>query len=136
MTIWCYFDTATTPYIVASFTFSPINPAANESVTFNGTNSGSSSPITNWKWEFGDSNTTQGSYPTITHKYAANGTYTIKLTITSLDGTNNQSVGITVGWGAGGPAPLSAGILFIGAAFFFGFVGLILWFMLDKKRYL
>jgi PKD repeat protein len=38
--------------------------------------------IVNYVWNFGDSNTTSGDYPTITHTYIAVGNYTVILNVT------------------------------------------------------
>lgn len=86
------------PFTCASFTFSPTNPDANTTVTFNATTSTSSGTITNYQWVFGDGNTTSGgSYSIITHQYLTNGTYTVNLTVTSTDGENAVDKDITIG---------------------------------------
>jgi PKD repeat protein len=68
----------------ASFTYSPLNPEANETITFYA--SGSSDPdgtIVNYFWSFGDGTT--GAGITATHSYTLDGTYTVTLTVTDND---------------------------------------------------
>jgi PKD repeat protein len=68
----------------ASFTYSPLNPEVNETITFNA--SGSSDPdgtIINYMWDFGDGTT--GAGITATHSYTLNGNYTVALTVTDND---------------------------------------------------
>jgi PKD repeat protein len=80
---------------IASFTFSPGNPNAGDTVTFNA--SGSSDPngrIEKWLWDFGD-NSSPGTTVVITHQYTTAGTYTVKLTVTDNDNntaTTSQTV--------------------------------------------
>jgi PKD repeat protein len=58
---------------------------------------GPSGPITAWAWDFGDTGTSSAQNPT--HTYAADGRYTVSLTVTgtSPDGTDNitRSVQVT-----------------------------------------
>ncbi|MER6583159.1 S8 family serine peptidase [Nonomuraea sp. NPDC001023] len=80
---------------VASFTQSCDNTT--RACSFNG--SGSSDPdgtIASYAWTFGDGST--GSGATVSHTYAAAGTYTVALTVTDNGGaTNTTSKSITVG---------------------------------------
>ncbi len=67
------------PALTASFTFSPSPAVAGQVMAFTGTVSGGISPYT-FTWDFGDSAT--GSGNPVTHSYTANGTYTVKMTVT------------------------------------------------------
>jgi hypothetical protein len=72
----------------ADFTWSPINPKENQTVTFDGSlstpNGGS---IINYTWDFGDeSSLVTESDPITTHNYTKAGTYTITLNITDSEG--------------------------------------------------
>jgi PKD repeat protein len=71
----------------AFFTYSPLDPYAGETVTFNA--SASYDPdgtIVSYSWDFGDGAT--GGGVVTTHMYAAGGTYTVKLTATDNEGLN------------------------------------------------
>ena len=91
-------DSATTHIQpIANFTYTPANPTTADIITFNGTYSyDTDGSVVGYSWDFGDgSNTTSGS--TVTHLYAANGTYTVTLTATDNDrytGVMNQQIGV------------------------------------------
>ncbi len=77
---------------------------------FTSTTSGLTATFTNtslrgesFEWNFGDSNSSTDENPT--HTYAADGTYTVSLTVTNDDGTDMTSSSITVeeGTSSGGP---------------------------------
>jgi PKD repeat protein len=78
----------------ASFTYSLLDPEANETITFDA--SGSSDPdgtISNYFWDFGDGTT--GAGITATHSYTLDGTYTVTLTVTDNDAltdTNTKTI--------------------------------------------
>jgi hypothetical protein len=90
-----YIETNHDPYLeviyidsppVASFTYSPSYPVANDTVSFDA--SASYDPdgnIVSYSWNFGDGNLTTVITPTISHVYSAYGNYTVILTVT--DGT-------------------------------------------------
>ncbi len=94
---------ASPPAPIAAFSFSPATPDTNTTVSFNG--SSSSQPggsISSYRWSFGDG--AIGSGATVTHKYAAAGTYTVMLTVTGTSGrTASASQRITVSPGGHGP---------------------------------
>lgn len=88
----------TTP--TARFTFTPESPAAFTDIRFDGSTStpGLGSVITSYAWDFGDGTT--GSGMVATHRYAASGTYVVRLTVTASNGlTNSTSQVVSVGAG-------------------------------------
>lgn len=83
---------------VASFTATQV--AGTFDVDFDGSGSTDDGTITDWDWDFGDGNT--GAGETVTHSYAADGTYTVMLTVTDDGGKTNtatQDVTVTVSTG-------------------------------------
>ena len=82
---------------IASFTYSPKNPIANQTIIFDTSNSTDpDGTITNYEWIFGDGSTGFGKVTT--HSYAENGTYSIILTVTDNDGATNTTLKeITIG---------------------------------------
>jgi PKD repeat protein len=84
-------DKVTTPK--ANFTFSPTTDiAVSDVVTFTDTSTGGP---TKWRWDFGD-----GSDPSaaksVTHKFAAPGTYTVRLEVSNAKGSADISREVTV----------------------------------------
>jgi len=81
---------------VASFTYSPVEPRAEQTVTFNA--SASYDPdgnIISYQWDFGDANVTTVTDPIITHVYVDCGNYTVTLTVTdneSVASSTSQSI--------------------------------------------
>ncbi|MDD5012574.1 MAG: PKD domain-containing protein [Candidatus Nanoarchaeia archaeon] len=53
--------------------------------------------ITGYNWNFGDGVSETTSVNSVTHTYAATGTYTLKITINSLKGSSSKNFNITVG---------------------------------------
>jgi len=84
---------------VANFTWSPIKPLENETVTFDAS---ASTPnggfIVNYTWNFGDGTPlVNETDPTATHKYTTAGTYTVTLNVTDSQGLwDTESKSITV----------------------------------------
>lgn len=74
---------------VASFTATPTNVYATQSVAFTDTSSGN---ITNWVWSFGDGRSLTNSSGSASHAYAAAGTYTVSLTAKGSGGSNATNV--------------------------------------------
>ncbi len=74
---------------VASFTYAPANITDTDDVVFTDNSSDSDGSIVNWTWDFGDGNISYGQ--NATHKYADDGTYTVKLTVTDNDGSSSSS---------------------------------------------
>lgn len=82
---------------VASFTFSPTNPEALQSVFFNASASQAAPGrhLVSYDWTFG--NGSFGTGVTTTHRYAVKGTYTVTLTVTDdigRTGTTSQSISL------------------------------------------
>jgi subtilisin family serine protease len=77
---------------VASFT----NSCTDLACSFDGTGSSDSDgTVTTYAWTFGDGNSSSSSAPS--HTYAADGTYSVQLTVTDNDGgTNSQTKSVTV----------------------------------------
>jgi PKD repeat protein len=87
----------------ANFTWYPVPPKANQTVTFDATsskpgwNGTAHPPIVNYTWDFGDGNVTSGNYPTIVHMYTAIGNYTVTLTVVDdneLEGSIAKTVAV------------------------------------------
>jgi PKD repeat protein len=81
---------------VASFTYSPENPIANETVTFNASETyDPDGYIVSYEWNFGDGIITNETNPVTTHIYDKAGYYTVKLTVTdnaSITNTGTKHV--------------------------------------------
>jgi PKD repeat protein len=81
---------------VASFIYSPTNPAINEEIYFNASDSyDPDGTIISYEWDFGDNSTDSGS--TVTHQYSSSGTYTVHLRVTDNSGnTGSTTKDVTV----------------------------------------
>jgi PKD repeat protein len=72
---------------VASFTFSPTEPLARETVTFNASQSyDPDGIIVSYMWNFGDGTVITEPDPLATHVYTKDGTYNVTLTVKDDDG--------------------------------------------------
>jgi len=91
----------------AAFSWAPLNPTAGEDVVFTDESTGT---IVSWAWDFGDGNTATEQNPT--HAFAADGTYTVTLTVGDGTATDSESHDITVG----GAGPVYTDLYFFAAA--------------------
>jgi hypothetical protein len=80
----------------AEFSWHPSAITPNQTVTFDATwtrlgwNGTDQPPIVNYVWDFGDTNVTNGYYPTIVHTYAGLGSYAVMLNVTDASGFNDS----------------------------------------------
>jgi PKD repeat protein len=80
----------------ANFTWSPLQPTFNQTITFNasdsmpGWNGSAYPPIVSYTWDFGDGNITTTTDPIIYHAYAQDGNYTVTLTVVDSDGRSGN----------------------------------------------
>lgn len=83
---------------VASFAYSPSDPYAQETITFDATASyDPDGNLVSYQWDFGDGNVTTVTDPIITHAYLDCGNYTLTLTVTDNEGlASSASQTITV----------------------------------------
>jgi PKD repeat protein len=79
----------------ANFTATATNGCAQLTVTFTDTSNGNGQAITGWTWDFGDTTTYSGQTPP-PHLYSIPGTYTVKLTVASVCGTNTKITYVVV----------------------------------------
>jgi PKD repeat protein len=77
----------------ADFTWAPITPTAEAMVSFSGTLTTGSGPLT-WNWNFGDGAT--GSGQSADHTFAAAGDYSVVLTVSNDCGITTVGYDITV----------------------------------------
>ncbi|MHC1600531.1 MAG: phospholipase D-like domain-containing protein [Candidatus Methanospirareceae archaeon] len=83
---------------IVSFTYSPVHPVLNQSITFDASNSSDpDGTIANYNWNFGDGNITNTTEAIITHSYFSAGDYNVTLTVMDEDSaTNTTSMTIAV----------------------------------------
>jgi endonuclease YncB( thermonuclease family) len=77
------------PY--ANYTYTPLNPVVNQSITFNASSSWTFDPaaaIISYKWSFGDG--TNGTGKITNHTYLSPGNYTVSLEVTDSDGKERR----------------------------------------------
>jgi len=78
------------PLPATQFFFQPGDPSVFDNVQFyDQSYDPAGIGISSWSWNFGDGNT--GNGPFMTHRYAADGDYTVKETVTTSDGRSNSS---------------------------------------------
>lgn len=82
-------------YREALFTPTATNVCLGQSITFNESSTSDLNQITNYAWDFDDTNTSTSQNPA--HIFAAAGTYDVSLTITDISGcTDTEIVQVTV----------------------------------------
>jgi len=87
-----FYDWYNTSPPIVSFTYSPVHPVINQSITFDASNSSDSDgTIANYNWNFGDGNITTSIETIITHSYSEAGDYIVDLTLTDDDGAVNST---------------------------------------------
>lgn len=75
---------------VASFTYSPLDPQVNDTITFDSSGcSDTDGTIASYSWDFGDGATSTSQNPT--HAYDEEGSYTVSLTVTDNDGLTDTA---------------------------------------------
>jgi len=72
---------------LAAFTAMPVTGTAPLAVTFADQ---STRNVSAWAWDFGDGDSTNASVQSPVHTYAADGTFTVNLTVTGPGGTNSS----------------------------------------------
>ena len=79
------------PPPAADFQYTPGTPSTSEDISFSYYNGGYWDPtVTGWDWQFGDGTTASGQI--VSHRYAANGDYSVTLTVSARGGrTNSQT---------------------------------------------
>jgi len=65
---------------IADFTYFPVNPTIQDTVSFIDQSTDPDGSIMSWSWDFGDGATSTDRNPS--HQYSAKGDYTVKLTVT------------------------------------------------------
>jgi len=82
---------------IANFTYLPLHPVVNLTVTFNASNSTDPDGfITNYTWVFRDGNSTNTTEAIINHSYSLAGDYLVNLTVTDNDGATNSSLQLII----------------------------------------
>lgn len=72
----------------AKFSISPETPYLGDTITFDSSES-EGEEFVSWEWDFGDGSTASG--PVVTHSYENRGTYTVRLTITDINGQTGSA---------------------------------------------
>jgi PKD repeat protein len=84
----------------ANFTYTPIEPLADQVVVFNASTSTCvKGTIIHYNWDFGDGET--GTGQTVSHVYSADGNYNVSLTAISstfIPYTKNQAIYVARAW--------------------------------------
>jgi len=75
--------------LVSRFTYTPLFPCVNDTVSFFDNSVDGFGNIVNWTWNFGDGNTSNEQHPV--HSYSSSGQYTVCLTVMNDTGGSNVS---------------------------------------------
>lgn len=79
--------TAQRGYPEASFTYTPLQPKVDETVTFNASESRpNGGTLQNYVWDFGDGNGVAEADPIASHAYSAQGNYSVTLIVVDSEG--------------------------------------------------
>ena len=78
---------------IASFTYTPLDPIVNQTITFNASDSydPDGGDITKYEWVFDDGNIANTTEAIITHSYSEAGDYIVNLTVEDDEGTRNTT---------------------------------------------
>ena len=80
---------------IASFTYTPENPAVEETITFDASSSyDPDGTIVSYEWDFGDGNITNTTEEKINHSYSEAGIYEVTLTVKDDKGAKNSTTKI------------------------------------------
>jgi parallel beta-helix repeat protein len=74
---------------IVNFSYSPLLPKTNQTITFTDTSTDIDSTISSWSWSFGDGGTSTSQNPT--HAFTTNGNFNIILNVTDSHGATNQT---------------------------------------------
>jgi PKD repeat protein len=81
-----------TDYPVANFTYTPLEPLVDHTITFNATDSQANGGIIkNYAWNFGDEQTKSSTNAIATHSYTKTGAFLVKLTVTDSEELDNST---------------------------------------------
>jgi len=80
---------------IASFSYSPVSPTPEETITFDASTSFDPDGwIVRFTWDFGEGNVTTVTNPIVTHAYPLDGNYTVQLTVTDNSGSTGVASAI------------------------------------------
>ncbi len=81
------------PTPMVNIYLSPETPAAQvDTYFYSDTYDPAEIGIMEWFWDFGDGTTTTETMPYVTHRYAADGDYTVRHRVTTVDGRTNSAL--------------------------------------------
>ncbi|MFO7966122.1 MAG: PKD domain-containing protein, partial [Archaeoglobaceae archaeon] len=87
------YDSTSTAYPIANFTYSPLEPKTNETVVFNASTSyDSDGSIVSFEWDFDEDGVIDEAGENATYSYSSSGTFTVNLTITDNDELTSSTI--------------------------------------------